>query len=463
MEKSSRILIVDDDPAMRSLLSFRLESIGYEIVMCESGEQVQEMMGKSFDVDLVLLDVMLPGISGVDLLVEIKREYAGCQVVVMTAYPSVKMGVDAIKRGAFDFIIKPFDIDQLLQIVKNALENIKLKRENQALRQTLNRPTGFSDLIGKSSKMKAVRQLIRQSSGSRATVLITGESGTGKEIVAKTIHKNSLLHKAPFVVVNCGAIPENLIESELFGYEKGAFTGAVKLTKGKFEQANNGTIFLDEIGELPLNAQVKLLRVLQEKEVVRVGSSESIQLNIRVIAATNRNLSEGVREGSFREDLFYRIALFLIELPNLDDRGADKLLLARHFLKTHLETEERQPMAFSKEAEDLIVGSSWPGNVRQLENCIYRTVLMNPDKELIGEDDVKMIPSVAKQSSAQDGQLLGGQIMPMHVVEAKVIEEALKLTKGNVLKTSQQLEISRVTLYRKMKEYNIAKHGGNQN
>ncbi len=459
MKKSPRILIVDDDPAMRSLLSFRLESVGYEIAVCESGEQVKELIGTEFDFDLILLDVMLPGISGVDLLKEIKQEYADKQFLVMTAYPSVKIGVEAIKSGAFDFIIKPFDMEQLLQIIKNALENKALKQENQVLRQTFVPPTGFSDLVGKSQKMKEIRKLIRNTASSRATVLITGESGTGKEIVAKTIHKNSVLHKAPFVVVNCGAIPENLIESELFGFEKGAFTGAIKQNKGKFEQAQDGTIFLDEIGELPLSAQVKLLRVLQEKEIVRIGSSEPIKLNLRVIAATNLNLSEQVGKGEFREDLYYRIALFLIEMPRLDERGDDKLLLTNHFLEKYIVMEERKAMSFSDQSLAVIKKNEWPGNVRQLENCIYRTVLMNPNKEIIQPDDIKLIPSANNINKQGDGTVFGGDIIPFHALEAKAIEEALKLTEGNVLKASKKLEISRVTLYRKIKEYNIGKRG----
>lgn len=458
MIKQSRILIVDDDPAICSLLVNKLERMDCAIESCNSGERVLEMMEKKFDFDLIILDVMLPGIDGTDLLVKIKHEYSDCQIIIMTAYPSVKMGVAAIKQGAFDFICKPFDIRQLLQLVRNALENHRLKQENCILRQNLKPPTGFSDLVGKSEKTNDIRVLIRQAAASRATVLITGESGTGKEVVAKTIHKNSKLHESPFVVVNCGAIPESLIESELFGYEKGAFTGAEKKTKGKFEQAENGTIFLDEISELPQNAQVKLLRVLQEKEITRLAGTESIPLNIRVIAATNRSLVDLIQEGSFREDLYYRVAVFLIDLPSLKERNGDVLLLARHFLGKYLLLEERPKAKFSKKAENILIKNSWPGNVRELENCIYRTVLMTKDKDTIDDEDLRFLPPVIQNSDEKRNGSDLNEVIPLRILEAKAIEDALKINQGNVVKTSRQLEISRVTLYRKMKEYNIEKN-----
>ncbi|PCI28323.1 MAG: hypothetical protein COB67_06645 [SAR324 cluster bacterium] len=457
MKNKTKVLVVDDDPAMRSLLSFRLENAQYDVDVCESGEEVQQKMQHEFPYELILLDVMLPGISGVDLLEEIKKEYSQCQVIIMTAYPSVRMGVSAIRKGAFDFICKPFDIVQLLKIAKNAEENLSLKKENQVLRQNLQQPTGFSDLIGKSPQINAVRKSIRQAANSRATVLITGESGSGKEIVANTIHKNSLLHQSAFVVVNCGAIPENLVESELFGYEKGAFTGANKQQLGKFEKANNGTIFLDEIGELSLVAQVKILRALQEKEITRVGGNETIKLNIRVIAATNKNLEETVRQGLFREDLYYRLALFIINLPPLNQRGEDKVLLARFFLEKHTFMEGQTQMQFTPGAEKFIKEQDWPGNVRQLDNCIYRTVLMNAGKEKLEMEDIKVLTPMEKMSATPNSSLFNGRILPMSSLEAQAIRESLQLTQGNVKKAAQQLQISRVTFYRKMKEYNIEK------
>jgi len=301
------------------------------------------------------------------------------------------------------------------------------------------------------------RKSIRQAANSRATVLITGESGSGKEIVANTIHKNSLLHQSAFVVVNCGAIPENLVESELFGYEKGAFTGANKQQLGKFEKANNGTIFLDEIGELSLVAQVKILRALQEKEITRVGGNETIKLNIRVIAATNKNLEETVRQGLFREDLYYRLALFIINLPPLNQRGEDKVLLARFFLEKHTFMEGQTQMQFTPGAEKFIKEQDWPGNVRQLDNCIYRTVLMNAGKEKLEMEDIKVLTPMEKMSATPNSSLFNGRILPMSSLEAQAIRESLQLTQGNVKKAAQQLQISRVTFYRKMKEYNIEK------
>ncbi|MGK0291164.1 MAG: DNA-binding NtrC family response regulator [bacterium] len=406
---------------------------------------------------------MLPEMNGNEVLIHIRKEYAECQVILMTAYPSITLGVEAIKDGAFDFICKPFDMEQLLQLVKNAKENINLKQENQILRQKLSKPQGFSDLIGQSPKMKDVRQLIRQSASSQATVLITGQSGTGKEVVASTIHKNPPVHKEPFVAINCGAFPPNLIESELFGYEKGAFTGANKQTIGKFEQAQNGTIFLDEIGELPLEAQVKLLRVLQEKEVVRVGGHEPIALNIRIIAATNRNLQECIQEGTFREDLFFRIALFLIGLPPLNECGNDIVILAEHFLAKYSLMEKRDQIKLKNTAQKFLKEQPWVGNVRQLDNCIYRSILMNPSKTELDASDIKLLPMVQKNNSTSQNSLFQNEIIPLKLIEAKAVKESLVLTKGNVREASVKLEISRVTLYRKMEEYKIDKNGNDLN
>ncbi|MBF0236250.1 MAG: sigma-54-dependent Fis family transcriptional regulator [SAR324 cluster bacterium] len=462
MNNGFKILVVDDDTAMQSLLSFRLESLGYQVQSCDSAEQAKQMLETDFNHDLVISDVMLPGMSGTDLLKLIKQEHSDVQVIIMTAYPSLKLGVDAIKSGAFDFICKPFDIEQLLKLVKNALENQALKKENLVLRQSLQRPTGVSDLIGQSPRMKEVRQAIRQSSSSRATVLITGASGTGKEVVARTIHKNSPVHQGLFVDVNCGAIPENLVESELFGYEKGAFTGALKQTKGKFEQAQNGTIFLDELGELPLQAQVKLLRVLQEKEITRLGGGETIKLNVRVIAATNRNLQDAIREGRFREDLYYRIALFLIDLPKLEDRGKDIVLLAEHFLEKYTTLESVPPKTLDDSAKNFLVKTPWPGNVRQLENSMYRTVLMQEDKTVLTDKDIQMLPVANQSVGGNTRQMFDGEILPIHVLEAQAIREALIITRGNVKEASSKLELSRVTLYRKMKEYNLDKFGSEE-
>ncbi len=456
MNKSEQILVVDDDPAMRSLMSFRLEGLGYQVALCDTGEMAVEQLREDFPYDLVLLDMMLPGINGVEVLKDIKREHSQCQVVMITGYPSLKLGVEAIKNGAFDFVCKPFDIEQLLKIVGNALENLQLRQENQVLRQSMRRPTGFSDMIGQSAKMKQVRDLIRQSAISRATVLILGESGTGKEVVAQTVHRNSPLHQGPFVTVNCGAIPETLIESELFGYEKGAFTGALRQTKGKFEQAHNGTIFLDEIGELPLQAQVKLLRVLQEKEVVRLGGDEAIKVNFRVIAATNRNLTEEVRAGNFREDLYYRLALFVITIPPLRERGNDILLLAQHFLEKYSALEERPPIGLEPSAETFLKTQPWSGNVRQLENCIYRTVLMAAEKSTLSQQDIQFLPDVGKPEVAtNESSLLQGKPRPFSEIEAQAISETLEFTRGNISEASKHLKIARGTLYRKIQEYQL--------
>lgn len=459
---SAKVLVVDDDASLRSLFKFRLENLGHQVNQCGSGEEVEVMLTAEFPYKLVLLDMMLPGIDGLETLKKIKHEHSQCQVIIVTGYPSVKKGVEAIKLGAYDFICKPFDIEQLLQLVGNALENQQLREENQVLRQTLIPASGFSDLIGQSKEMNRIRKMIRQSAGSRATVLITGSSGSGKEVVARTIHQNSMLHEGPFVAVNCGAIPDTLVESELFGYEKGAFTGAARQTKGHFEQAHNGTIFLDEIGELPLNAQVKLLRVLQEKEVVRLGGSSALKLNFRVVAATNRDLRTCVQQQTFREDLYYRLALFLIELPGLSERGGDVVLLANHFLEKYGNMEERSKLTLDSTGESFLREQKWPGNVRQLENCIHRSILMSPDKETLTADDIALLPAIEVAAPKEIHSLFGETIIPFKSIEARAIEEALVLTRGNVRAASQQLEISRVTLYRKIKEYQLQAYTNQQ-
>lgn len=453
----NKILVVDDAEDILDMLSMKLTRARFEVSTCNTGEKARKLIRNDFDFDLVLTDVVLPDLSGIELLKEIKQEYANCQVIVMTGQPSLKLGVESIKLGAFDFVCKPFDLAQLVQIVRNALENVNLKHENLLLRQSLKAPTGVSDMIGKSREMDAIREMIRQAAKSRANVLILGESGTGKEIVAQTIHTNSLLHENPMVAVNCGAIPDSLLESELFGYEKGAFTNAHKQTKGKFEQAENSTIFLDEIGELPLNAQVKILRVLQDKEIVRLGGSQTIKLNIRVIAATNRDLLELVRERKFRVDLYYRIALFVIELPRLNDRGDDVVLIANHFTKKFAAMEGNEPVRLDPDAEDYMREIQWPGNVRQLENCIHRTILMNPGKSIITREDIRHLPDNSKPVINGDELFHHDQIIPLRLLESKAIKAALQHTSGNVQQASQQLGLSRVTMYRKMKELGLNK------
>ncbi len=311
------------------------------------------------------------------------------------------------------------------------------------------------ELVGHSQQMEVVQQLIQKAAQSRATVLITGESGTGKTIVSNLIHHQSPFFQGPFVVVNCGAIPFNLIESELFGYEKGAFTGALTQKKGKFEQANHGTILLDEIGELSLDAQVKLLRVLQYKEIVRIGGSERISLDVRVIAATNRNLLESIEKATFRIDLFYRIALFLIDLPNLENRKEDIIPLARHFLDKYTKLENRSSLTLSKDAEQFLYNHSWPGNIRQLENCMYRSALMNTDKKILSQNDIMLIDHKNNNSGIQQ-KLKDGEIVSLQELEAMMIQQALQKTGGNLVEAAKLLQIARSTLYRKIQKHNLA-------
>ncbi|MGK5090664.1 sigma-54 dependent transcriptional regulator [Deltaproteobacteria bacterium TL4] len=315
--------------------------------------------------------------------------------------------------------------------------------------------TEFSDFIGNSPEMEAVKVLIFKAAQCKATVLITGASGTGKTVVSHAIHYNSEFAEGPFISVNCGAIPFNLIESELFGYEKGAFTGALNRTKGKFELAQNGTIFLDEIGELPIDAQVKLLRVLQQKEIIRVGGAETIKLNLRVITATNRNLIDSIEEGRFRIDLFYRIALFLIDLPNLQNRKEDIIPLAKHFLNKYAKLEQLPVAKLGPDAENFLKNHSWPGNVRQLENCMYRSVLMNYDKSILTAEDIMLLDH---KRSAEElrarGQFSNEEVIPLEELEARMLKKALIKAHGNMVEAANMLKIARSTLYSK-----IEKHG----
>lgn len=461
MNQQSRVLIIDADSKSRGALQIRLENRQFQTVACITAKEAQSCLQSGQDWQVVIIDLMMEGIQGIELIRSFKQEHQQTQIIAVSAYPTVNLGVQAIKNGAYDFLIKPYDPEKLIHTIEKAVGEVNLQKENQILKHTYRPAVGFSDLIGQSPAMEAVRKAIRLCADSRANVLITGQSGTGKEVVAQCIHKNSRFHQGPFVPVNCGAIPANLIESELFGYEKGAFTGAERQVSGKFEQANHGTIFLDEIGELPLDAQVKLLRVLQQKEVTRVGGRETIPLNFRVIAATNRTLRQEVQQGRFREDLFYRLTLFIIDIPPLNERGRDTVLLARHFLKQFCELESQKPKQLDKDAEALIQKTNWSGNVRQLENCMHRTILMNPDLEIIGAEDLQMLPDNFQESietgktGETGGSLLKGKIKPFEWIEATVIQEALAITQGNIKETANQLNMARGTLYRKIKEYGL--------
>jgi len=395
------------------------------------------------DVDLIIADIRMPGMDGLELLERIQSEQLDAAVIIMTGYASVESAVRALKHGAFDYITKPFDPDDLSVAVRNALEQQRLKRENRMLREQLAESQAVSELIGQSEAMRRVREQIETVAPVDTTVLIEGESGTGKELVARAIHRLSPRRYNPMVVVHCGALTETLIESELFGHEKGAFTGAQYRKKGKFEAAMGGTIFLDEIADISLKTQTDLLRVLQEREIVRVGGTQPIKVDFRVIAATNRNLAELVKEGRFRSDLYYRLNVFTIHLPPLRERHGDTALLAQYFLEKFSRQMNRKFTGFERAAMELLVSHNWPGNVRELENIIERAVVVGREP-LIRASDL----ALSRPAETTDD-------LTLEAVERKHILRVLEDFGWNQTQAAKALGIDRVTLYHKIRRYGL--------
>jgi DNA-binding NtrC family response regulator len=395
----------------------------------------------------VIADIRMPGIDGMELLEKIKAEQLDTSVIMMTGYASVETAVRALKHGAFDYITKPFDPDDLSVAVRNALEQHRLRRENRLLRQQLEEDHALTELIGQSVAMRQVREQIETVAGVDSTVLIEGESGTGKELVARAIHRLSPRRLNPMVVVHCGALTETLIESELFGHEKGAFTGAQYRKKGKFEAAMGGTVFLDEIADVSLKTQTDLLRVLQEREIVRVGGTQAIHVDFRVIAATNHNLAGLVKEGRFRSDLFYRLNVFNILLPPLRDRHGDVPLLATHFLEKYSRQMNRKFTGLDRGAMDLLVGYHWPGNVRELENVIERAVVVGRE------------PTIRAQDVAVARPVEGGDDLSLEATERRHVVRVLEDFGWNQTQAAKALGIDRVTLYHKIRRYNLKPPG----
>lgn len=380
MRRKRHILVVDDEQNIRKILKAAFERAGYRVTAAEDGASALKAVQCDATIDVVLTDVLMPGLTGVELLTQIRGCRDDLPVLIMTAYGTIPQAVEAIRAGASDYITKPFDLDNLKRIVAQVTPK-RFARNRKPAQSNAKTPTR---LIAESPKMKKVLHFVQQVADSRATVLITGESGTGKEVVAKTIHELSPRADNPFVAVSCAALPETLLESELFGYERGAFTGADTSRRGRFEVADTGTLFLDEIGEVPVTIQVKLLRVLQERQIERLGSSVPIDVDVRLIAATNRDLQKAVREGMFREDLLYRLQVLHIELPPLRDRPEDILPLARHFTAKFAEENGKCLTELDKEAERVLQRYSWPGNVRELENAMERAVVLAPkDKQTL--------------------------------------------------------------------------------
>jgi two-component system response regulator PilR (NtrC family) len=388
-----KILVVDDEESIREFFEIMLKREGYEVMTAQNGRVALDLL-KTKNADLIISDIQMPEMSGMELLAKVKEIDIDLPVIMVTAFGSTDTAVEAMKLGAFDYIQKPFKIDEVKIVIAEALEKRNLKIENTRLKKELGSKYTFENIIGAAPSMLRIYDMIKRVANTKSSVLITGESGTGKELIARAIHYNGPLKEKPFVTVNCGAIPENLMESEMFGHKKGSFTGAIADKKGLFEVANTGTIFLDELGELPLQMQVKLLRVIQEGTFKRVGSTEDVQVDVRIISATNKNLENEVKGGNFREDLFYRLNVIQIQSPPLRERKEDIVMLATHFLEKFSKTLNSQVRGISKEAMDVIKNYNYPGNVRELENIIERTVALEAGTTILPESLPKQLLEV---------------------------------------------------------------------
>lgn len=449
-----RILVVDDEENIRLVLRTLLRKNGYEVETAEDGEQAIAQLDR-FDPDVVLTDVRMPKVGGLDLLGTLQAKGHRATVIVMSAYGSVDLALEAMKAGAYDYIQKPFKQDEMLLVLKKAEERESLRRENRKLRAQVESEHTFQSILAKSAPMKEVFRTIAKVADFKTTVLVNGESGVGKELVARAIHDRSPRKHKPFVAINCGAIPENLLESELFGHKKGAFTDASFDRRGLFEEASGGTLFLDEIGELPLLLQVKLLRVLQEETIRRLGDSKDIKVDVRVIAATHRDLAADAKAGRFREDLFYRIHVLSLPIPPLRDRKEDIPVLVDHFLARNNERLGTKLRGLSSEAQRLLLEYGWPGNVRELENTIERAMVL-AEGDCIELHD---LPERLRQAlDPVQVQLASGELSikkTVAAVEQILIRRALVKTKGNRTRAAELLEISHRALLYKLKDYFI--------
>ncbi|MDO9287432.1 MAG: sigma-54 dependent transcriptional regulator [Thermodesulfovibrionales bacterium] len=450
------ILIVEDRESMSDMLKETLKAEGYRTVIARDGlEGIKKL--KEDMVSLVLTDLKLPKRDGMDVLRAAKEENPLMPVIVMTAFGSVETAVIAMKEGAFDFITKPFDTDHLLMLMKRALETQKLMTENMLLKEEFSAQLGIPRIIGKSEKIASVAQNIQKVAPSKTTALILGESGTGKELFARAIHNLSPRREYPFVPINCAAIPRELLESELFGHEKGAFTGADFRKLGKFELADKGTIFLDEIGEMDIALQAKLLRVLQEEEIERIGGLKTIKIDVRIIAASNKDLEKAVSEKAFREDLFYRLSVFPVKIPPLRERTEDIPLLVDFFLNKYCRELKAPLKSISKETMELLVNYSWKGNVRELENTIERAIILC-DGKMLTPEHVSLSPlplEAGLKNLPMNGTLEDASKEALRIAETQRITKALKETKGNKSRAAEVLQVSYKTLLTKIKEYHI--------
>lgn len=450
---TTTVLVVDDDDAHRGMLRMMLKSWGYTVEEAADGDEaVEKVHAKAFDA--VLTDVRMGKVNGIEAMKQILSYNPSLPVILMTAYSSVETAVDALRIGAYDYLIKPLDFDALKETLKKAIEHSRLGVENRELRRQFSEENASTEIIGRSPAITSMLSMIRTVAPTEATVLITGESGTGKELVARALHAQSLRKDEPLVTVNCAALAETLLESELFGHEKGAFTGADKRREGRFKQADRGTLFLDEIGEMPIGVQAKLLRALQQGEIQRVGSDKSEHVDVRVIAATNRDLRKEVEERHFREDLYFRLNVISLEVPPLRQRKEDIPLLAAHFLSHYAERNHKNVKGFSAQCMDMLLHYDWPGNVRELQNAVERAVILCTGEYVTGPElpvNIAKLAAEAMPKSSEVSSSLAG--LPLEEVERRAIEETLRETGDNKSAAARKLGITRATLHKKLRKY----------
>jgi two-component system response regulator AtoC len=443
MSKRTEVLVVDDESIVRESLSDWLSGAGYSVDVAASGEEALQILKKK-QIIIMIADLVMPGMNGIELMKKAREIVPSISTVIITAHSSIQTAITAIKEGAYDYIEKPFCPEKVEHLVKNLLEHHCLVEENILLRQRIRDRFQFEGIIAKSPKMLKIIELIKTVAPTSATILITGVTGTGKEVVARAIHRQSLRRSKPFIATSCAALPESLLESELFGHERGSFTGAVARKKGKFEAAHKGTLFLDEIGEINANTQIHLLRALEEKKITRVGGNEEIAVDVRVITATNKDLRTSVKQGEFREDLYYRLKVVTINLPPLKDRKEDILPLAEHFLRKYAKENNKGDKIFSPEVIEFMLNYSWPGNVRELENMIEHGVILSKDDAIaiaeLPQDITYPAPLEEKTIEA---------VTRNHILH--VLEEV----EGNISKAARILGIRRMTLYNKLKKYDL--------
>jgi two-component system, NtrC family, response regulator HydG len=453
MSENGTILVVDDDAAHRTMLRTLVGGWGYSIDEADDGgAAIDKVRQQAYD--LVLMDVRMLKVSGIEALAAIKNLNPAIPVVIMTAYSSVETAVEALKQGAHDYLTKPLDFDKLKITIERAMEHTRLKEENRQLRESLGLRFDRSRIIGQSPAMAQLLDTVSQVAPSEATVLITGESGTGKELIAAAVHFNSSRRDGPFVQLNCAAITETLLESELFGHEKGAFTGADRRREGRFHQADGGSLFLDEVSEMPLSMQVKLLRVLQEREFTRVGGDAPVRVDVRLIAATNRHLPDLIAAGSFREDLYYRLNVVGLAVPPLRSRREDIPLLIQHFLETFAQRNRKPIKGVTPQAMDRLIRYSWPGNVRELMNAVERAVVL-ARADYLPVEDFAMLPAgePQKETALSDN----GTNRSLEEIEKTTILKSLEAAGGNKSETARRLGITRRTLHKKLKAYGVMK------